>query len=182
MTHFGQNDLGGREYSPAEEHLIHMISTTLRNRDKTLNDFSFQKPRPRPKDYIFLYVKAAGVVFEAARALASLEPPLHMEKKTLGDWLEIITGSRFILDNVDWAPMPDRTALTTAYIDEQRQKVIAVMGIQLGKLIGEVDETAVKENIARAGFEGDPDSIEVDSKECTVTIPMEGLLKGIKKP
>lgn len=92
------NGLGGRKYEPWEEQTIHRLALFLRGRDTSLNFFGgpLGEPRPRPKDYILLYVKAAGVAFETAKALSCIAPPRHMKEKSIEEWLSILTGMPYI--------------------------------------------------------------------------------------
>jgi len=84
------NGLGGRKYEPWEEQTIHRLALFIRSRDCSLNFYG--TPRPRPKDYMLLYVKAAGVAFETAKALYGFKLPKHMEEKSVEEWLNILTG------------------------------------------------------------------------------------------
>ncbi|MCJ7520856.1 MAG: hypothetical protein MUP21_01320 [Dehalococcoidia bacterium] len=84
------NGLGGRKYEPWEEQTIHRLALFIRSRDHSLNFYG--APRPRPKDYMLLYVKAAGVAFETAKALYGFKLPRHMEEKSIEEWLNILTG------------------------------------------------------------------------------------------
>jgi len=84
------NGLGGRKYEPWEEQTIHRLALFIRSRDHSLNFYG--TPRPRPKDYMLLYVKAAGVAFETAKALYAFKLPKRMEEKSIEEWLNILTG------------------------------------------------------------------------------------------
>lgn len=94
------NDLGGHEYTDEEQRLIMALSGVLRGRDKDLSvATSWAAIRkdlaPRPRDYIFLYVKAAGFVFELVKNLKAYPLPKPMAEKSVADWLEIVTGYAF---------------------------------------------------------------------------------------
>jgi hypothetical protein len=94
------NELGGHIYSEAEEMLILNIASLLRARDdglqKAVSHSNIVKGlAPRPREYIFLYTKSAGFVYELAKNLHAYPPPTGVEQKSVCDWLTIVLGHSF---------------------------------------------------------------------------------------
>ena len=96
------NDLGGRQYSEAEQHLIYSISAGLRGRDPFLSgkfagagylsrSYGMPPDGVRPRDYIPAYTKVAGFVYELAKNLQAFPFPPSIPKKSLADWIRIVT-------------------------------------------------------------------------------------------
>lgn len=92
-----QNDLGGHEYTDEEQQLIHALAMTLRSRGQSFEDMNaiISGKGPRPRDYIFLYTKTAGFVYELAKNLEAYPLPPRVPKKSIHDWLSIVTDINF---------------------------------------------------------------------------------------
>jgi hypothetical protein len=106
------NDLGGREYTEAEQTLIYRISAGLRGRDPFLSgkfegagfisrNYGMPPEGVRPRDYIPAYTKIAGFVYELAKNLQSFPFPPSIPKKSLTDWIQIVTDLP-----VHWVAVP----------------------------------------------------------------------------
>jgi hypothetical protein len=95
-----RNDLGGREYPSLVQDLILRIAMFLKSRDK-LHQTVYTDTGTRPKDYMPMYVKAAGVVFETARALAHLNTGKNAQKKSITGWISTLTGMSLEVSCID---------------------------------------------------------------------------------
>jgi hypothetical protein len=94
------NDLGGKQYSPAEEQLLQLLTNKLKARDKSHFPEDHRLDAhyigaTRPRDYIPLYVKAAGMIYETARALAQMtHDSRRLQEKGVLSWIETMTDFR----------------------------------------------------------------------------------------
>lgn len=85
-----QSDLGDHQYDDYEQLLIQEITNKLKARDgqhKTDYDSGM-----RPRDYMFMYVKAAGALYEMCLSLSKMSRAQGMAvAKTPAEWFKIIT-------------------------------------------------------------------------------------------
>jgi hypothetical protein len=90
------NDLGGREYCEEEQLILMQLVQKLKARDtEHRSTFTFSDDDVRPKDYIYLYTKAAGVVWEAAKHLAIAgATDKRLAQKPVREWVRILSGIR----------------------------------------------------------------------------------------
>jgi hypothetical protein len=101
MAEVAGNDLGGRIYTPAEQNLIYAVALELKRRDQKTQPVYGPGMVPKgmtpltPKDYMFLYTKAAAIVYETAKTLESFRGHPLLLPKSVGEWLLIITGRAF---------------------------------------------------------------------------------------
>lgn len=86
-----KSDLGSQEYSDYEQLLIQEITNKLKSRDHQHS--TNYETGMRPRDYMFMYVKAAGALYEMCISLSKLSKAQGMAvAKTPADWFKIITG------------------------------------------------------------------------------------------
>lgn len=98
MTDYSKNnDLGGHVYTDSEMQQIASIAMLLRERDWTLKNPWNAKPgtMPRPRDYIPMFTKSAGFLFELAKNLAAFPLGPNIPAKSIDDWLAIILKEKF---------------------------------------------------------------------------------------
>jgi hypothetical protein len=90
MNFLQNNDLGGRAYTDAEQALLFQLANLLKSRAPAHRTGEIARPR----DYMDLYVRAAGAVYETARALAAmnLQRRSIIHNYNIDDWLRILTG------------------------------------------------------------------------------------------
>lgn len=86
-----RNDLGGRVYSEDMQHFIYLLTIRLKERDskhKTERGLL-------PSQYMKFYVKAAGIIVEAAINLTAFSPGGSKMKNFLS-WINTLTGFNII--------------------------------------------------------------------------------------
>lgn len=90
------NDLGGRDYTHAEQQLLMFLSAGIRSRDPLFRGVNGSLGMPpdnvRPRDYIPAYTKVAGFIYELARNLTVYPFPPQIPQKTLEEWILIVTA------------------------------------------------------------------------------------------
>lgn len=93
-NHWKNNDLGGHAYTDEETAIIHAIAMLLKGRDKGLADAAsiVNGTAPRPRDYIQLYTKTAGFIYELAKNLVAFPLPPNIPQKSIAEWIDLITG------------------------------------------------------------------------------------------
>lgn len=92
-NHWKNNDLGGHSYTDEEAAVIHAIAMLIKGRDPSLSAAAIVGGTAwRPREYMKLYTKAAGVVYELAKNLAAFPLPPNIPQKSVAAWADIITG------------------------------------------------------------------------------------------
>jgi hypothetical protein len=92
-NHWKNNDLGGHSYTDEEAAVIHAIAMLLKGRDPSLTMTAIVGGGTwRPREYMKLYTKAAGVVYELAKNLAAFPLPPNIPQKSVAAWADLITG------------------------------------------------------------------------------------------
>lgn len=116
------NDLGDRQYSDGMQGVIYKLSLKLKERD---SHHSSRTSGLVPSQYMKLYVKAAGVIVEAATALAMFDPS-EKKAKSFFSWIKTLTGFTIIatdpideLDVIDGGQAPENTKLLQRSDHEQ---------------------------------------------------------------
>jgi len=88
MNFSQNNDLGGREYTDAEQQLLHQLALKLKERGPAHN-----MGTASPRDYMDLYVRAAGAIYETARALSAMNVRRkEIHNYNVDGWIRILTG------------------------------------------------------------------------------------------
>lgn len=73
-------------YTEQEKIWIHMIAVRLRDRERTHN---------MEREDMGLYVRAAGLVYELAKKLNEASAQSRFARKTMDQWLRVVTGINF---------------------------------------------------------------------------------------
>lgn len=91
MDNYKNNDLGGRIYSQEMQKVILPVALQLKARDRSHSTLQGMVP----SQYMKFYVKAAGIIVEAAINLAVHSPGGDKVKNFLS-WIKTLTGFTII--------------------------------------------------------------------------------------
>lgn len=181
------NDLGGHEYPADVQQLIHTLAMSLKARSEPFNDLSVMLAPggPRPRDYIFLWTKTAGFIYELARNLEAYPVAPKVPQLSLLEWLTIITDIRFASGKKESPPRP-------IISDEERDALTAGLpttGFDLDRISRAIEEGSVDQdgtlrvNLGNIQVKQPVDSIDVTiSVDSVAKAISDGIIEPPPKP